>query len=50
MSFVDESCIIFDTDDENKFEYTAIHEVREIKAGDPTLSLVLQEADRRVAL
>ena len=27
MSFLDENCIIFDNDDENKFEYTTIHEV-----------------------
>lgn len=28
MSFVDENCIVFDTDDENKFEYTVIHDVK----------------------
>lgn len=27
MSFVDDSCIIFDGEDENKFEYTEMHEV-----------------------
>jgi len=27
MSFLDENCMIFDTDDENKFEYTEAHEV-----------------------
>lgn len=25
MSFLDENCLIFDTEDENKFEYTGIH-------------------------
>lgn len=25
MSFLDEYCIIFDTEDENKLEYTKIH-------------------------
>ena len=25
MSFLDEHCIIFDTEDENKLEYTPIH-------------------------
>ena len=27
MSFLDENCIIFDDDDENKLEYTNIHTV-----------------------
>ena len=27
MSFLDENCIIFDTEDENKLEYTSIHNV-----------------------
>lgn len=27
MSFLDENCIIFDNDDENKLEYTSIHNV-----------------------
>ena len=27
MSFLDEHCIIFDTEDENKLEYTVIHSV-----------------------
>ena len=26
-SFIDEYCIVFDNEDENKFEYTKIHEV-----------------------
>ena len=31
MSFLDEHCIIFDTEDENKLEYTPIHnEFKEI--------------------
>lgn len=25
MSFLDENCLVFDTEDENKLEYTAIH-------------------------
>ena len=28
MSFIDENCIVFDTEDENKLEYTIIHAVR----------------------
>lgn len=28
MSFLDEHCIIFDNDDENKLEYTTIHNVK----------------------
>ena len=28
MSFLDEHCIVFDTEDENKLEYTGIHSVR----------------------
>lgn len=28
MSFLDENCIFFDNDDENKLEYTSIHNVR----------------------
>ena len=27
MSFLDENCIIFDTEDENKLEYTSVHNV-----------------------
>jgi len=27
MSFLDENCIVFDTEDENKLEYTTIHNV-----------------------
>jgi len=27
MSFLDENCIVFDTEDENKLEYTQIHNV-----------------------
>jgi hypothetical protein len=27
MSFIEENCIIFDTEDENKLEYTGIHNV-----------------------
>lgn len=27
MSYIDENCIVFDNDDENKFEYTGIHDV-----------------------
>jgi len=27
MSFLDENCIIFDDDDENKLEYTTVHNV-----------------------
>ena len=27
MSFLDENCIIFDTEDVNKLEYTQIHNV-----------------------
>lgn len=27
MSFLDENCIIFDTEDENKLEYTQMHMV-----------------------
>ena len=26
MTFIDENCIIFDSDDENKFAYTDIHQ------------------------
>ena len=28
MSFLDEHCIVFDNEDENKLEYTSIHNVR----------------------
>ena len=28
MSFIDENCIVFDNDDENKLEYTVYHDVR----------------------
>jgi len=28
MSFIDENFKVFDNDDENKFEYTTIHDVR----------------------
>ena len=27
MSFLDENCIVFDNEDENKLEYTNIHNV-----------------------
>ena len=27
MSFLDENCIVFDNEDENKLEYTSIHNV-----------------------
>lgn len=27
MSFLDENCLVFDNEDENKLEYTAIHNV-----------------------
>ena len=27
LSFIDEKCCAFDTEDENKFEYTEIHKV-----------------------
>jgi len=27
MSFLDEHCIVFDTEEENKLEFTAIHSV-----------------------
>ena len=27
MTFLDEHCIVFDTEDENKLEYTTIHNV-----------------------
>lgn len=26
LQFIDENCIIFDTEEENKFEYTEVHE------------------------
>lgn len=28
MSFLDENCLVFDNEDENKLEYTGIHNVR----------------------
>jgi hypothetical protein len=28
MSFLDEHCIVFDSEEENKLEFTAIHSVR----------------------
>ncbi len=28
LSFIDEYCIVFDSEEENKFEYTTIHNVR----------------------
>ena len=31
MSFVDEYSICFDSEDENKLEYTSIHDVRILK-------------------
>ena len=34
MSFIDENCIIFDNDDENKFEYTTLHEVSGVMQKD----------------
>lgn len=27
MSFLDENCLVFDNEDENKLEYTGIHNV-----------------------
>jgi hypothetical protein len=27
MTFLDDNCIVFDTEEENKLEYTAIHQV-----------------------
>lgn len=30
MQFLDENCIVFDNEDENKLEYTSIHMVRYI--------------------
>lgn len=29
MSFLDDNCIVFDTEDENKLEYTVIHNVND---------------------
>lgn len=29
MSFLDENCLVFDTEEENKLEYTQIHNVSE---------------------
>ena len=43
MSFLDEHCIIFDNEDENKLEYTALHNVDYFQ--NIILSLVVQEAD-----
>jgi hypothetical protein len=28
MSFLDDNCLVFDTEEENKLEYTQIHNVR----------------------
>lgn len=28
MTFLDEQCLVFDTEEENKLEYTGIHNVR----------------------
>lgn len=28
MTFIDDNCVVFDTDDENKFAYSELHEVR----------------------
>lgn len=28
MSFIEENCIVFDNDDENKLEYTVLHNVK----------------------
>ena len=28
MTFIDDNCIVFDSEDENKFAYTELHEVR----------------------
>ena len=30
LSFIEEYCIVFDDEDENKFEYTTIHNVLKI--------------------
>lgn len=32
MSFLDENCIIFDNDDENKLEYTTVHNVSDLRS------------------
>lgn len=29
MQFLDENCIVFDSEEENKLEYTGIHKVRD---------------------
>ncbi len=45
MSFIEEHCIIFDTEEENKLEYTQIHHVRR-----PVLiGLGIQQDSRGVA-
>jgi len=31
MSFMEENCLIFDEEDENKFEYTKVHKVRVLR-------------------
>jgi len=41
MSFLDENCLIFDTEEENKLEYTGIHNVS--RYSKLILSLEIQE-------
>jgi hypothetical protein len=31
MSFIDENCMIFDSEDENKLEYTGLHMVKRLQ-------------------
>ena len=44
LSFIDEHCIVFDEDDENKLEYTDIHNVNYPDL--LTYCLEIQEASR----
>jgi hypothetical protein len=46
MSFLDEHCLVFDTEEENKLEYTQIHNVRPLTLTD---SVELPENGRRPA-
>ena len=35
MTFLDENCLVFDTEDENKLEYTSIHSVSPLEHSSP---------------
>jgi hypothetical protein len=38
MSFIDEYCTVFDDEDENKLEFTKIHNVSETDCAEPIIT------------